>query len=78
MSLKRFVKKILSYFHKDCSNPVGNYMFKVNNKNAKARCEIFSKLTIKTSKRRDWRRSGFFNVNFENILHLVLVFLLLI
>ena len=26
---------------------------------------------------KDWRRSGIFNVNFEHILHLVLVFLLL-
>ena len=38
----------------------------------------FSKLTIKISKRRQWRRSGVFIVNFEHISHLVLVFLLLI
>ena len=29
-------------------NPTGNYMFKVSNKNSRARCEICSKLTIKT------------------------------
>ena len=29
-------------------NPAGNCMFKVNNRNTKARCEITSKLTIKT------------------------------
>ena len=46
--------------------PTGNYMFKVNNGNTRTRCEIFSKLTIKT-----------FIVNFESISHLVLVFLLL-
>ena len=28
-------------------NPVGNYMFKVYNRNARTRCEICSKLTIK-------------------------------
>ena len=30
--------------------PTGNYMFKVNNRNTRARCEICSKLTIKTGK----------------------------
>ena len=30
---------------------VGDYMFKVNNKNTRTRCEICSKLTIKTPKR---------------------------
>ena len=34
------------------SNPADNYMFKVNNRNIKTRCEICSKLTIKTSERR--------------------------
>ena len=32
-----------------------------------------SKLTIKTPKRRQWRRSGVFIVNFEHTSHLVLV-----
>ena len=53
------------------SIPVGNYMFKVNNRNSRARCEICSKLTIKNE------RSGVFIVNIEHISHLVLVFLLL-
>ena len=57
--------------------PAGNYMFKVNNRNARTRCEICSKLTIKTPERRHWRRSDVFIVNFEHISHLVLVFLLL-
>ena len=30
--------------------PAGNYMFKVNNRNTRTRCEIYSKLTIKTPK----------------------------
>ena len=29
-------------------NPAGNYMFKVNNKNTKTKCEVCSKLKIKT------------------------------
>ena len=56
--------------------PVCNYMFKVNNRNTRARCEICSILTIKTPERRRYR-SGVFIVNFEHILRLVLVFLLL-
>ena len=34
-------------------------------------------MTIKTPERRHWHRSVVFIVNFEHILHLVLVFLLL-
>ena len=36
-----------------------------------------SKVTIKIPERRQWRRSGIIIVNFEHILHLVLLFLLL-
>ena len=54
--------------------PAGNYMFKVNNRNTRPRCEICSKLTIKTPKRYHLGRSGVFIVNFEQISHLVLVF----
>ena len=46
-------------------------MFKVNNRDTRTRCEMCSKLTIKTSERRKWRRSGVFIVNFENISLLV-------
>ena len=49
-----------------------NYMFQVNNRNTRTRCDICSKLTIKIR-----RRSGVFTVNFEYISHLVLVLLLL-
>ena len=38
----------------DNINPVGIYLFKVNNRNTRARCEICSKLTTKTPKRRHW------------------------
>ena len=32
--------------------PAGNYLFKVDNKSTRTRCEICSKLTIKTPERR--------------------------
>ena len=57
--------------------PGGNYLLKFNNRSTRTRCEISSKLTIKTPKRRHWRRSGVFIVNFEHISHHILVFLLL-
>ena len=50
------------------SYPVGNYMFKVNNTNARTRCETCSKLAIKTPERRE---------SFEPISHLALVLQLL-
>ena len=46
----------------------GIYLLKVNNRNTRTRCEICLKLTI----------NSVFSVNFEDISHLVLVFLLLI
>ena len=57
--------------------PASIYLFKANNRNTRTMCEICSKLTIKTPERRRWRRSGIFIVNFEQIFHIVLVFLLL-
>ena len=44
-----------------------------NNRNTRTRCEICSKLTIKTSKRCHWHRSSVFIVKFKHILHLVLI-----
>ena len=74
-------KKVFSVSHLRLSQiymlELFNYMFKVNNRNTRTRCEICLKLTIKTPERRQWRRSGVFIVNFEHISHLVLVFLLL-
>ena len=55
----------------------GIYLFKFNNKNTRIRCEIRSKLTVKTPERRRWRRSDVFFVNFKHISHLILVSLLL-
>ena len=56
-------------------NPASIYLLKVNNRNIRTRCEICSKLTLKTPERRYWRRPGIFIANFEHISHLVLVFL---
>ena len=60
------------YFLKEVF-PSGIYLLKVNNRNTRTKCEICSKLTIKTPE----RRYSVFIVNVEHISHLVLVFLLL-
>ena len=36
------------------ANPAGIYLLKVNNRNTRTRCEICSKLTIKTPERSFW------------------------
>ena len=59
------------------SFPANIYLLKFHNRNSRTRCEIYSKLTIKTPERRHWRRTGVFIVNFEHISNLVPVFLLL-
>ena len=48
---------------------MGIYLLKVNNRNSRTRCEMCSKLTMKTTELRI--------VNFEHISHLVVVFLFL-
>ena len=48
---------------------------KLTNRNTTTRCEICSKLTIKTPKQPQWRHSGVFIINFEHISRHVLVFL---
>ena len=53
-----------------------NYMFNVSSRNTRTRCEIFSKLTVKSPGRRHWRPSGVFIVYFGHISHLFLVFVL--
>ena len=50
--------------------PVDIYLLKVNYRNTRIKCEIFSKLIIKTPER---RCSVVFIVNFEHISHLALV-----
>ena len=55
--------------------PVGIYLLKVSTIIIRTKREICSKLIIKTSERRQWRRSGTFIANFQHISHLVLTFL---
>ena len=51
--------KIFQYWPlKHC--PANIYLFKVNNRDTRTKCEIFSKLTVKTPERRHWHRSGVF------------------
>ena len=52
------------------------YMFKINKGNTRTMCKMCSKLTIKTLKRRHWRRFAVFIVYFEQVSHMVLVFVL--
>ena len=54
-----------SYFERKNVNPAGIYLLHVDNRNTLKGSEICSKLTIKTPKRRHWRRSGVFIVNFS-------------
>ena len=65
--LEEFLK--LGSFLKPTKTPAGNYMFKVNNRNTRAKYEICSELTVKTP--------GVLILNLEHISHLALVFLLL-
>ena len=58
--------------------PAENHLFKVSNENNRTMNEICSKLTIKAPKLVSfWFRSCVSIVNFEQILHIALVFLLL-
>ena len=57
--------------------PANIYLFKVNNRNSRKRCKICSKFKIKTPEQLHWRRFSVFIANFEHILHVFLVFLLL-
>ena len=49
------------------SIPAGIYLLKVNNRSTRTKCQICSKLAIKTPERHHWHRSGVFIVNFEHI-----------
>ena len=55
-----------STLFRDNNKPANIYLFKVNNRSSRNRCETTSKLTIKTPERR-LRRSGVFIVNFEQV-----------
>ena len=71
------VLKVTRFVLRHNTQPAIPCPFKVNNRNTKTRCEICSKLIIKTPQRCHWRRSSVYFVNFEHVSHLFLVFLLL-
>ena len=50
--------------------PAGIYLLKVDNKNTRTRCEICSKLTIKTPEQLHWSRSdsSVSIINFEHVI----------
>ena len=52
-------------------------MSKVNNESTRTVTETYLKLTIEISERHQWRRSGVFIANFEQISHIALVISLL-
>ena len=54
-------KDFVTFFNADLEHIC---FLKVNNTNTRTRCEICSKLTIKTAERCQWRFSGIFIVNF--------------
>ena len=58
--MKQLIRKSLPFY----LYPTSNYLLKVNNR---IRCEICSKVTLKTPELHQWRRSGVFIVNFEHI-----------
>ena len=65
---------VLSQWGKNI-NSASIYLLKVSKRNARTRCEIFSKSTIKTPQRCHWHGSDVFIVNCEPISVLALVFL---
>ena len=75
ISSKRYLKWEWFCFLQEVSNPVCIYLFQLNSGNIKTicDCDISSKLTIKTSKRHYWHRSGVFLFKFEQISYITLV-----
>ena len=65
------------FIPKHC-NPANNYIFKFSNRNFRKRCEMRSKLRLKTPERRHWHPSHVFIVNFEHFFFMFLLFLLFI
>ena len=71
------IKGLLERKTKLLLNPNWHYMLKVNNRNIRARYEIYSKARRKTTEQYYWRRSGALTVNFKHVLHFVLLIWLL-
>ena len=67
-TLRTYRQIVLDYSHLfEFCFQANIYLFKVINRKIRKRCEICSKLTIKSPKRCHWRRSSVFIVNFANI-----------
>ena len=75
-SLCKFLLSVKSSEGVNKSFQENKYIFKINNKNARKKRKICSKLTIKTLERHHWLRFGDFIVSFKYSLHIFLVFLL--
>ena len=65
----------MSENHFQESLPSQHLLVQSNSRNTRKKCEICSKLTIKTPERRHWHSSTVLIVNFEHISHLFLVLL---
>ena len=62
-AVEKWLSALLFTPSKTPMNPAGIYLFKVNNRNTRTRCEICSKLTIKTPERRQWLASLLLTLN---------------
>ena len=62
LTRNKLLKVLYVRLYSENSHPAGNYMFEVNNKNTKRKCEICSKLTIKTTEQCQWRQLLFLNI----------------
>ena len=71
------IKVLLERKTKLLHDPNWHYMLKVNNRNIRARYEIYSKARRKTTEQYYWRRSGALTVNFKHVLHFILLIWLL-
>ena len=47
---------VLRFWHCFIKSPANICLFKLSNRNSRKKCEIYSKFTIKTPERRQWRR----------------------
>ena len=57
--------------------PTDIYLFKVNNRKTRKRCDIYFKVNNKNTRTMSLRSFSCFLINFEHISYLFLVFLLL-
>ena len=53
-ALKVVIERLIHHGCLTCVSPASIYLFNVNNRNTRIMCEIYSKLTIKTTEPRQW------------------------